>query len=252
PGILQIFKAALVMELKDIIGLKNIEEKERYYTKKVFQKLKSIENIEVLGPSGEHKRLPIFSIKIKHMDKYLHPKFAAKLLNDLFGIQTRAGCACAAPYGHRLLDISKETSRLFRHFIKEEVTAVKPGWIRFNIHYLMSEDEVDFIMDAIEFIAEYGYLFLAEYVLNIKTGAWSHKSYDKPLELLENFGIEESLKYIGKNDRETEKKENLKDEYKKYLDQARNHAARLKEKEINFKSFDEKECPSWFYFVNSK
>jgi hypothetical protein len=116
----------------------------------------------------------------------------------------------------------------------------------------MSEDEVDFIMDAIEFIAEYGYLFLAEYVLNIKTGAWSHKSYDKPLELLENFGIEESLKYIGKNDRETEKKENLKDEYKKYLDQARNHAARLKEKEINFKSFDEKECPSWFYFVNSK
>lgn len=252
PGILQIFKAALVMELKDIIGLKNIEEKERYYTKKVFQKLKSIENIELLGPSVVYNRLPIFSIKIKHMDKYLHPKFAAKLINDLFGIQTRAGCACAAPYGHRLLDISKETSRLFRHFIKEEVTAVKPGWIRFNIHYLMSEDEVDFILDAIEFIAQYGYLFLADYVLDIKTGAWSHNSYDKPLELFENFGIKESLKHIGKYDRETEKKENLKDEYKKYLDQARNHAARLKEKDIKFKSFDEEECPSWFYYVNSK
>ena len=27
------------------------------------------------------------------------------LLNDLFGIQSRAGCSCAGPYGHRLLGI---------------------------------------------------------------------------------------------------------------------------------------------------
>jgi hypothetical protein len=250
PGILQIFKAALAIELKDLIGLKGIEEKERYYTNKAFQRLKSAENIEILGPSDENNRLPIFSIKIKHKDKYIHPKFAAKLINDLFGIQTRAGCACAAPYGHRLLDISEEASRLFRHFIKEEITSVKPGWIRFNIHYLMSEDEVDFILDAIEFIAEYGYLFLSEYVLDVKTGNWYHKSYNKTPILVENFGIKESLKYIGNNCRAIEKEEDFKDEFNKYLEQARKQAGLLKGKDINFKSLDEEKYPSWFYYVN--
>jgi hypothetical protein len=254
PGILQIFKAALVMELKDFIGLDKIEKIEKYYTEKVFQRLSSIKNIEVLGPADINNRLPIFSIKIKHKDKYIHPKFVAKLINDLFGIQTRAGCACAAPYGHRLLDISKETSDIFRHFIKEEITAIKPGWIRFNIHYIMSEEEVDFICNVMEFVAENGYLFLSEYVLNVKTGNWSHKSHNKPLAIVENFGAEESLKYTGNSNAKVERKIYLKDqneEYKKYLDKAKKHAAQLKEEDINFKSFDE-EHPSWFYYVDSK
>jgi len=255
PGILQIFKAALVMELKDLTGLKSIEEKEKYYTEKVFKRLSSIENVEVLGPADINIRLPIFSIKIKHEDKYLHPKFAAKLINDLFGIQTRAGCACAAPYGHRLLDISEETSHLFRYFVNEKVTAVKPGWIRFNIHYIMSEYEVDFICNAVEFIAEYGYLFMNEYILDIKTGNWSHKNHNKPFSIVENFGLEESLEYIDTADTKAEGKlspNSRNEEYNKYLDEAKNHAEQLKEKVINFESFDEKECPSWFYFVNSK
>jgi selenocysteine lyase/cysteine desulfurase len=254
PGILQIFKAALVMELKDFIGLDKIEKIEKYYTEKVFQRLSSIKNIEVLGPADINNRLPIFSLKIKHKDKYIHPKFAAKLINDLFGIQTRAGCACAAPYGHRLLDISEETSHLFRRFIKEEITAIKPGWVRFNIHYLMGESEVDFICNAMKFIAEHGYLFLNEYVLDIKTGNWSHKFHNKPFSTVENFGIVESLKCIDNTNTKAERKVSPKrnEEYKKYLDEAKNHAEQLKEKEIHFKSFDEKKYPSWFYYVNSK
>ncbi len=42
------------------------------------------------------------------------------------------------------------------------------------------------------------------------------------------------------------------EEYKKYLNIAKNYAAKLKETDINFKSFDENEYPSWFYYVNSK
>jgi len=254
PGILQIFKAALVMELKDLIGLDKIEEIEKYYTKKVFQRLSSIKNMEVLGPADINNRLPIFSLKIKHKDKYIHPKFAAKLINDLFGIQTRAGCACAAPYGHRLLDINEETSHLFRHFIKEEITAIKPGWIRFNIHYLMSESEVDFICNAMKFIAEHGYLFLNEYVLDVKTGNWSHKSHNKPFSIVENFGAEESLKFMDNGKIKAEKKVSPRrnEEYKKYLDEAKKHAAQLEERHINYLCFDEKEFPPWFYYVNSK
>ena len=35
----------------------------------------------------------------------LHHNFVVALLNDLFGIQSRGGCSCAGPYGHRLLGI---------------------------------------------------------------------------------------------------------------------------------------------------
>ena len=253
PGILQIFKAALVIELKDLIGLDIIEEKEKYYTKKVLQRLKSMENIEILGIVYENNRLPIFSIKIKHKDKYIHPKFAAKLINDLFGIQTRAGCACAAPYGHRLLDISEETSQIFRYFIKEGITSIKPGWIRFNIHYIMSEEEVNFICDAIEFVAQYGCLFISEYMLDLKSGNWTHMFHNKPFGIVENFGAEESLKYIGgHNTNSNGEAISREEEYKKYLSEAKIIAEQIKEKDLIFQSLDKENYPSWFYYINSQ
>ena len=42
--------------------------------------------------------------------RYLHHNFVVSLLNDLFGIQSRGGCSCAGPYGHRLLGIDLERS----------------------------------------------------------------------------------------------------------------------------------------------
>jgi selenocysteine lyase/cysteine desulfurase len=42
-----------------------------------------------------------------------------RLLNDLFGIQARGGCACAGPYGHALLDVDKELSLGIRSAILE-------------------------------------------------------------------------------------------------------------------------------------
>ena len=39
---------------------------------------------------------------------YLHHNFVVAVLNDLFGIQSRGGCSCAGPYGHRLLGIDLE------------------------------------------------------------------------------------------------------------------------------------------------
>ena len=56
------------------------------------------------------ERLPIFSFLIKNPETgfYLHYNYVTKLLNDLFGIQSRSGCACAGPYGHYLLGIDDQ------------------------------------------------------------------------------------------------------------------------------------------------
>lgn len=57
-------------------------------------------NMMILGCGSVH-RLPIFSFIVgrpKH-PKLVHHNFIATVLNDVFGIQARGGCACAGPYG---------------------------------------------------------------------------------------------------------------------------------------------------------
>ncbi|CAM6091979.1 unnamed protein product [Calypogeia fissa] len=108
-------------------------------------------------------------------DKYLSGRFIVKLLNDLFGIQARGGCSCAATYGHSLLAVDTQQSLAFREEIRKGYSAVKPGWARLSFGYYISHNEFDFILSAIEFIAEYGPRFLQLYDLNWRTGDWNFK-----------------------------------------------------------------------------
>lgn len=61
-----------------------------------------VQNLLLLGggTGSENKKLPIFSFLIKHekSNRFLHHNYVSVLLNDLFGIQSRSGCACAGPY----------------------------------------------------------------------------------------------------------------------------------------------------------
>ncbi len=255
PGIMQIIRAALVIELKNLVGIKNIESIEKYYTEKAFNRLHSNPNIKILGPTDINDRLPIFSIMIRYKDKFIHPRFAAQLLNDLFGIQTRAGCACAGPYGHRLLEINNENSLIYRRLIDKGISSVKPGWLRFNLHYIMEENEVEFILQAIEFVAEYGFLFLDDYILDIESGKWKHKEYSGSYIIADHFGIEESLRFLkARSYNSADEKKYMPDEYKKYFDEAKIYANRIiKRPRQELRTLDEeKYCgKGWFYFINS-
>ncbi len=172
PPILQIIKAALVLDLKEHIGVNVIEEIEKKYTDFFINKLKKIESIVLLGNISNENRLPIISFNIIHNDKILHPKFVSRLMNDLFGIQSRAGCSCAGPYGHILLDISLDTSLKYRDLILKGMEGMKPGWVRINIHFTLSLNDIKYIIKVINFIAKYGYLFLKTYELDMQSGEW--------------------------------------------------------------------------------
>jgi selenocysteine lyase/cysteine desulfurase len=177
PPILQTIKAALAMELKEKIGVNKIEQIEAEHTKDFLAKMKRIQNLELVGRVDPEEKIPIISFNIRHKDRILHPKFVTKLLNDLFGIQSRAGCSCAGPYGHLLLDITDEQSSKYRDAIQNGFLGLKPGWVRINIHYSFGEKDVDFLAKAIAFVAKNGHLFLPKYKFNIQTGEWIHKEY---------------------------------------------------------------------------
>ena len=111
----------------------------------------------------------------------LHPRFVVALLSDLFGVQARGGCACAGPYGHRLLAIDNATSEMYRMAIKDGFEGVKPGWSRLNFNYFISDVEFEFLIGAVEFVASFGYLFLNLYDFNWKSGSWKNRERSKTL-----------------------------------------------------------------------
>ena len=177
PPILQTIKAALAMEVKEKIGVKEIEEIDARYLMAFLREIRTMPQIELVGPYGQAAQTPIVSFNIRHKDRILHPKFVTKLLNDLFGIQSRAGCSCAGPYGHILLDIDDEASLRFREIIACGFQGIKPGWVRINLHYSFTPQDVDFLVRAIQFAARKGPLFLQKYVFHWKTGEWRHLGF---------------------------------------------------------------------------
>jgi selenocysteine lyase/cysteine desulfurase len=188
PPILQTIKAALVMEVKEKIGASEIEKIERVNLARFMERLREIPNIRLVGRYTTPDLTPIVSFNITHQDRILLPKFVTKLLNDLFGIQSWAGCSCTGPYGHRLLGIDAVTSDRIRRLIGRGYQGIKPGWVRINIHYTFDRSDIDFLAKAIDFAARQGSLFLSEYAFDWRTGEWRHLGFreKKPDLSLEN------------------------------------------------------------------
>jgi hypothetical protein len=107
------------------------------------------------------------------------------MLNDLFGVQSRGGCSCAGPYGHRLLGIDIERSHEFEREISRGCDGIKPGWVRVNFNYFISDAVFEFILSAVELIASDGWRLLPQYAFDPATGMWRHAgpAVEPPLSL---------------------------------------------------------------------
>jgi hypothetical protein len=125
--------------------------------------------------TGGRGGLPIVSLRLRHGEKYLHHNYVVALLNDLFGIQARGGCSCAGPYGHRLLAIDPAHSQAYRDEIGHGCEGIKPGWVRINFNYFISDAVADYLTDAVALIATGGHRLLADYRFDPHTGLWRHR-----------------------------------------------------------------------------
>ncbi len=179
PAILESIRAGLVFKLKSTVGVDQIRSLEQSFIRRAIASWSANPSIRILGNPGA-ERLSIVSFVIRapeHLgpDRYLHHNFVVALLNDLFGIQARGGCSCAGPYGHRLLGIDLETSHLFEHAIAEGCEVIKPGWIRVNFNYFISEEEFQFLLSALHLVADEGWRLLPDYEYVPETALWRHR-----------------------------------------------------------------------------
>ena len=173
PAIIESIRAGLVFQLKQQVGAEAIRAREEDFIDRALAAWSEVPGLEILG-DRRARRLSIVSFVIRHGDRYLHHDYVVALLNDLFGIQSRGGCSCAGPYGHRLLGIDLETSHEFEREITHGCEGIKPGWVRVNFNYFISETVFRYILDAVELVARHGWRLLPQYRFTPANGRWHH------------------------------------------------------------------------------
>lgn len=175
PAIVESIRAGLVFQLKNAVGTDVIRAREEDLVRRAMASWDANPAIEVLG-NRMAERLSITSFVIKRPSgAYLHHNFVVAVLNDLFGIQARGGCSCAGPYGHRLLGIELDKSMEYESEISHGCEGIKPGWIRVNFNYFISEAVFAYVVNAVHLIAKYGHRLLPEYVFAPDSGRWQHR-----------------------------------------------------------------------------
>ena len=174
PAIIESIRAGLVFQLKQAVGVPTIKVREQAYWERAVATWANNPAMQVLGNTTA-ERLSILSFVVRRPgSRYLHHNFVVAVLSDLFGIQSRGGCSCAGPYGHRLLGIDLERSHEFEHEITHGCEGIKPGWTRVSFNYFISEAVFDYLVAAVDLVATHGWKLLPDYRFDPTSGLWRH------------------------------------------------------------------------------
>jgi selenocysteine lyase/cysteine desulfurase len=105
---------------------------------------------------------------------YLHHNFVCRVLNDVWGIQARGGCACAGPYAQHLLGMDARLSDRFSSCLERSGQEIlRPGFARVGVHFTMSAHELEVLEKAVLWVADHGWRLLAAYTFQVGLGCWS-------------------------------------------------------------------------------
>ncbi len=150
PNLAGDIRAALAFIVKDVIGQAAIDARERELNLMAMAGLAGLENLTILGADHAH-RLPIYSMLVRDgAGQVVSSEQITRDLSEVYGIQARGGCACAGPYGHRLLEVDEAESAALRCQILAGHDELKPGWVRLNFSYLMSDETARYIISSLQ------------------------------------------------------------------------------------------------------
>jgi hypothetical protein len=180
PAIVESIRAGLVFAVKQAVGTDLIQAREERFWRRALHRWDRNPSLEILG-NRHARRLSIVSFRIRAgsidgRPGYLHHNFVVAVLNDLFGIQARGGCFCAGPYLQRLHDLDEELVRAMESEVLRGSEGIKLGWFRVNFNYFVSPEVVDYVIDAVNLVADEGHRLLPLYRFDPFSGLWHHRS----------------------------------------------------------------------------
>jgi selenocysteine lyase/cysteine desulfurase len=149
PNVIGDIRAALAFIVKDVVSQAFITAREHAVNAQALSAWGGHPQLTLL--SGVHEnRLPIFSFLVSRKNgARFHHQLFTRMLSDIYGIQVRGGCACAGPYAHALLKIDQMASAGLLEELRLGNEINKPGWVRLNFSYLMSDTQVQFILESV-------------------------------------------------------------------------------------------------------
>ena len=172
PAFLQAFRIALSINLKEMMGVKQMHDREKELLDIVYKEMPKIKGLNILAGDFT-ERLGIISFYIDDV----HHNLVVRLMNDRFGIQVRGGCSCAGTYGHYLLHVDYIKSKAITDQISGGDFSEKPGWIRLSLHPTMTNAELYFVIDALKQITLNLNTWKNDYVFDNKCGEFFHKNF---------------------------------------------------------------------------
>ncbi|ETN76473.1 aminotransferase, class V [Necator americanus] len=162
PDSIGIIRLALAVKLKRAVGEDTVAKLEEQNSERFLRSLKNLRNVVLLGSSTVKNRLSVFSFLVKDVPSglFFHHNYIAALLNDLFGIQSRAGCMCAGPYAQYLMGIDEQLAMEYLEALRESEgldrthlrrigeysphEVLRPGFTRVSIPYFWTNEQVSY------------------------------------------------------------------------------------------------------------
>lgn len=172
PNAIGDIRAALTLIVGGCLMRAGGDQKTAEMRSKALAAWRGNSRIEILGPNYENA-LPIISFRVRdgHGD-IVHHQLFTRILSDCFGIQARGGCACAGPYVHRLLGISRHGSEAIQRALELGHELEKPGFVRINFSPLMDETEFRAIVEAVNSAARDGEMLSTRFAPNPATAVF--------------------------------------------------------------------------------
>lgn len=181
PNVIGDVRAALVLIVKAVLGQDFIDRRDAALRQRALSRWTRNPHIELLGERTA-KALPIFSFRVRDAaGALIHHQLFTRMLSDAYGVQARGGCACAGPYAHHLLGLDEESSRRVHRDIRSGHEMEKPGWVRLNLTYLMSDEDADCVIDAVDRLAREARRFVGSYDYDARTATFRHQAFNQML-----------------------------------------------------------------------
>lgn len=169
PNVTGDIRAALALLVKEALGQDWLGARQEQLRRRALKVWRRNDRIELLG-IPEAPALPIFSFRVRDgQGGLLHHQFFTRLLSDVTGVQARGGCACAGPYGHRLLGLGKSDSDMTIAALERGEETAKPGWVRLNLSALMNDAKVDMIINAVDALSRVAPDYASDYSVDAAT-----------------------------------------------------------------------------------
>lgn len=142
PPILGLLKAALAYQYRNEIGFSFIQKREKILSNILLDELQNIPSLRIYGINNNARKLPIISFNVEGISAF----DLAFDLSHIYGIETRAGCACAGPYGIELLDM-EEINNLQELELNPNL---KPSFLRVSLHYSHNFRDIEYFIDSLK------------------------------------------------------------------------------------------------------